>query len=122
MKSKYGPGGEFEPDWYVLSIDRLGIQDLKDFFRAPHDACGHGHGHGHAESMPQPIVPPMSPAEGYLVPAEEVPMVKPAWRNIQKRKNKRQQQEAFTESMMGLAPNGQNSWASWPGELHTTSR
>ena len=20
MKSKYGPGGEFEPDWYVLTI------------------------------------------------------------------------------------------------------
>ena len=57
----------------------------------------------------------MSPAEAHLLPAEEVPMVKPAWRNIQKKKSKRQQQETVAESVMGFNPHGQNSWASWPG-------
>ena len=34
MKSKYGPGGEFEPDWYVLLLSVI-LFYLKSLFLIP---------------------------------------------------------------------------------------
>jgi len=116
MKSKYGPGGEFDPDWYVLNFEvRWRTVYLTQFahtiFRKPPggDSCDHPHG-----SAPIPI-----PEQVPVIISEEP---KPsAWRNVQQRKrSKRDAQNEVVALEPGnqLAPRTANSWVSWKPNPH----
>jgi hypothetical protein len=99
MKSKYGPGGEFQPDW-----------------QPP------------AATAPPPE-PPVPPPEGPMPPDLPPPAVKPGWRPIVgKRKGKKKDRNlaAVPPPAVPLAPRAPShamdprrqvqSWATWHRE------
>ncbi|KAG8904985.1 hypothetical protein FRB99_000899 [Tulasnella sp. 403] len=106
MKAKYGPGGEFDPDW----VPPTGSAD-----------CAHAHAGAPQASHPVEITPDVVDLDPHILPAEETPMVKPAWKNIQKKKMTTKRQEARDtvhinddgDPMVSLAAPHPASWASW---------
>ncbi|KAG9030949.1 hypothetical protein FRB95_003286 [Tulasnella sp. JGI-2019a] len=100
VKSKYGPGGEFDPDWVP-----------------PHgtSACTGAHS-GHA--VPAPEVVEINEEDEHIYPAQDAPMVKPAWREQQKKKKMTKrpgQSEPFPPIVEEVAMGHPHpaSWASW---------
>lgn len=109
MKSKYGPGGEFDPEW-----------------RPP--ACGPG--------GPPPQEPPGPPPPDTQQPDLPPSIAKPAWRSVPKKKDKKakkaekQQQQMAAQQLHDLPgmpgpsyahmqdPRRQiQSWATWQREF-----
>lgn len=76
LKSKYGPGGEFDPDW---SVDRISyphaLEPMVNFSRAPSKRnLGRG---------PPPPTPPPEPPK----------VAKPGWRTVHPRPSRKTQKE-----------------------------
>ncbi|KAG8851671.1 hypothetical protein FRB96_009167 [Tulasnella sp. 330] len=104
MKSKYGPGGEFDPDW------------------VPHGASGCTGAHSGAAPHTTEVVDSYQEDE-HVYPAQDTPMVKPAWREQQKKKKLTKgrpgQGEPFAPIAEEVAPAvalghpHPASWASW---------
>ncbi|KAF9078581.1 hypothetical protein BDP27DRAFT_1206192, partial [Rhodocollybia butyracea] len=93
MRSKYGPGGEFEPDWYV---------------KPPPGAPG-----GPPLEPPAPPEPPVAP---------EIPPARPAWRSVTQRSRKKKKETAPPPATPGpsvpaiMDPGLRSqvrSWATW---------
>ena len=114
MKSKYGPGGEFDPEW-----------------RPPASGASGPGGPG----GPPPQDPPGPPPPGSQQP-DLPPIAKPAWRSVPKKKDKKakkaekQQQQAAAQQLHDLPgmpgpsyahmqdPRRQiQSWATWQREF-----
>ena len=116
MKSKYGPGGEFEPDWYVL---------LSFYFSSLFlISCSCRTPPGEPPAPQPPTDPPIPPNPEPTDP----PMVRPAWRAYYPRKKKKKEPKApatFVQppqagpSHMGPSPMDRRlrqqvaSWSTW---------
>jgi hypothetical protein len=79
MKSKYGPGGEFDPDWCVLLYPWL-LDPIFICYRKP--PTGPGGPGGPPADAPPPRGPPEEPS-----PA------KPAWRTVTRRNSRGQKKK-----------------------------
>ena len=80
MKSKYGPGGEFEPDWCVLLlIDRFSFSYLPSSYRTPP---------GPPPVVPQPPLDTVPP----IPDPTEPPIIRPAWRAYHPRTRKKKKE------------------------------
>lgn len=85
FKSQHGPGGEFDPTWSVTHLF-----DIRTSTDTPHRQGPTGRDCPIPSSeapIPAPDVVEVSP-DPHILPAEEVPIAKPAtaWRTNQKRK------------------------------------
>ena len=109
MRSKYGPGGEFDPDWYdCLSRFVLGLSHVCIPARKPDvGPCARG---------------PPPPPGGPLPPLaeEQPPPVKPAWRNVPppappklSKRQRRLQREAEEAAARAATPADTRTIASW---------
>ena len=118
MKSRYGPGGEFEPDWYVL---------LSFTYFKSQKKCRTPPGQPPAHQPPtDPPNPPMPPMPELTDP----PIARPAWRIYHPRKRKKKEPKASGSattvqpqqagpSHMGPSPMDRHlrqqvaSWSTW---------
>ncbi|KAK7049981.1 hypothetical protein VNI00_005412 [Paramarasmius palmivorus] len=96
IRSKYGPGGEFEPDWKPQP----------------------GQPGGPPADVPPPPPPPPEPAP-------EMPQARPAWRSVVPRTSRRKKREAAAAAAAAAAPPPQPdpraqtmSWATWQPDPH----
>ncbi|ESK83171.1 hypothetical protein Moror_14980, partial [Moniliophthora roreri MCA 2997] len=96
IRSKYGPGGEFEPDWKP----------------APGQPGG-----------PPVDEPPAPPPEPPAPP--EIPAARPGWRNVYPRASRKKKKEAAAAAAAASAPPPQpdpraqtRSWATWQPDPH----
>jgi hypothetical protein len=82
MKSKYGPGGEYEPDWYVLLYfsSFLGVSHTFSCRTPPGEPPG-----------PQPPTEPPIPP---IPEPTDPPFVRPAWRLYHPRKKRKKEPKA----------------------------
>jgi hypothetical protein len=103
MHTKYGPGGDFEPDWCVTS-NTISYFWLILFCRIPPSRGPLVH--------PLPVLNddfpgmppgPMGPPPG-SVPMDPPQMARPAWRNIQERRPRRQRSRRTEMPEPSLAP------------------
>lgn len=112
LKSKYSPGGEFEPDWSVHS-EVAGYYPRTDLntSRVPPGSRGMTAAGGDGGGGP--------PDTAILVSPEE-PRA-PAWRNVRERKKSRRTMEREAAAQMaepaGPPPDAHDSWVSWKREL-----
>lgn len=103
LKSKYGPGGEYEPDWSVVITLAILLHTHVPHRKPPGGGgCPDGNGGPH--------VPPDT---AILVSAEEP--AKPAWRNVrERRKSRRQREREEAAAEVGAPPpDSHASWVSW---------
>lgn len=107
--------------------------DYNDVNRVPPTGVGAGascdHAHGSAQPMSRPATaapqPDVVEVDPHILPAQEVPMVKPAWRTMQKRKLSKQHRQAESIYSAGgeiqpaevLDGGHPTSWASWRREF-----
>lgn len=101
MKSKYGPGGEFDPEWFVfLFSSPLSIAYSR--YRKPPMATG-----------PQPPGPPPPPPDA-PPPPEEMPIPRPAWRTVPQRSTRRsRKRQDPVPPPPPPEPRQVHSWVTW---------
>lgn len=99
MKSKYGPGGEFDPDWFVVPFSSPLTVTHKHYRKPP--------------MVPGPPPPPPPPPDA-PPPPEDMPQARPAWRTIPSRSRRiRKRPDAPPPVEPVLGPRQFDSWATW---------
>lgn len=118
MKSKYGPGGEFDPDWYVYSSHIVcAFSDCPN--RRPEGATCAPAATGTAPAAPVAphIVPQPTAGDDAAMPP------RPAWRSV---RTSRRSKRTVTTAAVPTAPPPPpaealrppvSSWATWQREL-----
>jgi hypothetical protein len=110
MKSKYGPGGEFDPDWSVPHVVIRQAFLTFIIYRKPNVGTYSGPGGGVPPPDDQP--PPEAPH-----PPEPA---RPAWRTVQQRvsrKSKKPKEAPPPPPEPELRP-PVSSWATWQRKTH----
>ncbi|KAH0831167.1 hypothetical protein J3R83DRAFT_13743 [Lanmaoa asiatica] len=99
MKSKYGPGGEFDPEWFVV---------LFSFSLAV------AHEHSRKPPMAPGPAPPPPPAPDVPPPPEDIQPIRPAWRTVPQRSSRRirKRQDAPPPEPVP-EPRQVHSWVTW---------
>jgi hypothetical protein len=108
LKSKYGPGGEFDPDWFVLN--HLSSRCVVNLLLPRRPDGG---------PFPVPPAGPEMPVPEPAVPEEPIP-ARPGWRTVtQRTSRKSRRRETATAPAMPAAPAQAetrppvSSWATW---------
>lgn len=103
MKAKYGPGGEFDSDWFASVFVVLSITFLQLCGRRP--------------PMPMPPADPPPPPE--VPPPEEMPPSRPGWRPVQRggRRIRKSRQEVTQVPVQIPETRTMHSWATWQREF-----
>ena len=105
MKSKYGPGGEFDPEWF------------DDPFSFPLSVVAHKH---NRKPPMAPAVPPAAPPPPDVPPPpEDMPQARPAWRTVPQRGTRRirKRQDAPPPPEPMPEPRQVGSWVAWQREF-----
>lgn len=98
MKSRYGPGGEFDPDWSVVRFSSPLAVAYKHY-RKPPMVSG---------APPPPPPPPEVPP-----PPEDMPPARPAWRTVTQRGRRIRKRPDAPPVEPPPEPRQAHSWVTW---------